>query len=87
MFSILWLKWVLIIFGICVSLLACHNLLLWMEDRGWIYYHKKKASPGTAASAWLQLQSLVEPSKKHVLQVEREEYEEQDGEAGSDLVL
>jgi hypothetical protein len=52
-----------------------------MEQRGWIYYHKKQGSPGTAAQAWLELQSFIEPSKKHVIQVQREEREEDDGDA------
>jgi hypothetical protein len=52
-----------------------------MELRGWIYYHKKKASPGSAANAFLELQSFMEPSKKHVIQVQREEREEDDGDA------
>ena len=47
------------------------------EDRGWIYYRKKSGRPGTAASAFLEIQSMMEPSKKHVLDVMRED-EEQD---------
>jgi hypothetical protein len=85
MVSVLWLKWPLILLGIGVLLFACHKFLSWMEGRGWIYYHKKKASPGTAASAWLELQSMVEPGTKHVLRVEREERQEDDGEGGPDI--
>jgi hypothetical protein len=75
------MTWLLILIGICVGLFALHKLGLWIESRGWIYYHKKKASPGTAASAWLEMQSLIEPGKKHVIQVQREEHEEDDGDA------
>ena len=80
MFSILWLKWLFIIVGGCGALLACHKVLLWMEERGWIYYHKKKPKPGTVANAWLELQSFIEPSRKHVVQVVQEEREEPDVE-------
>ena len=80
MFIVLWLKWPLILLGICAILFTCHKIFLWMEERGWIYYHKRKASPGTAASAWLELHSMIEPGKKHVLKVEREEHEEDDAE-------
>ena len=75
------MKWFLIIIGICIALFALHKLLLWMEARGWIYYHKKKASPGIAASAWLELQSMIEPTKKHVLEIKREEHDEDDEDA------
>ena len=81
MISILWLKWSLIIIGVFLALFVLHKLLLWMEDRGWIYYHKKKASPGTAANAWLELQSMMEPGKKHVLEIKSEEHKEDDGDA------
>ncbi len=85
MFSIMWFKWGWILLSVCFSLIVCHKALQWMEDRGWIYYLKKKATSGTTASAFLELHSLIEPNKKHVLKIEREEYEEQDGEGASDL--
>ncbi len=85
MFAPTWLKWPFIVLCVGALLFAGHKFLLWMEDRGWIYYLKKKASPGTAGSAWLELQSMIEPATKHVLKVEREEHKEEDGEGGPDL--
>jgi hypothetical protein len=39
------------------------------------------------ASAWLELHQLVEPGKQHVLEIQREEYkEEEEGEGGPDEV-
>lgn len=75
------MKWAAIILGISLALFVLHKVLLWMESRGWIYYHKKKGSPGTAANAWLELQSMLKPSIKHVLEIKREEREEDDGDA------
>jgi hypothetical protein len=79
----LWIKWTVISLSVGVFLFAAHKTLLWMERRGWIYYQKKKAQPGTSASAWLELHQLVEPGKKHVLQIQREEHKEEDDQGGS----
>ena len=55
-----------------VAIYAAHRLSCWAEDRGWIYYRKRSGRPGTAASAFLEIHSMMEPSKKHVLEVTRE---------------
>ena len=82
------MKSVLLITGFvlaaAVFLLGIDRLLLWMEKKGWIYYRKKSGSPGTTASAFMQLQSMIEPGKKHVIEYSEQEYEEEDGEAGPD---
>lgn len=59
------------------ALLAFDRLFLWMERRGWIYYRKKTASPRSFSGAFLEIQSLLEPSKKYVLEIEKEEKKEQ----------
>jgi hypothetical protein len=50
-----------------------HRLGLWMESRGWIYYRKKRGSSGGLGTAFLEVQSLLEPSARHVLEVKRNE--------------
>ena len=50
-----------------------HRLGLWMEARGWIYYRKKHGSSSGLGTAFLEIQSLFEPSKRHVLEVRRNE--------------
>ena len=50
-----------------------HRLGLWMEARGWIYYRKKRGSSGGLGTAFLEVQSLLEPSARHVLEVKRNE--------------
>lgn len=47
--------------------------LLAAEERGWIYYRKRRASPGTASGAALEMQSLLEPGTRHVADVLREQ--------------
>jgi hypothetical protein len=45
-----------------------HRLGLWAERRGWIRYRLKRGSSGTLSSAFLEVHSLVEPSRRHVLE-------------------
>lgn len=62
------------------GLYGLHRLLLWAERRGWIYYRRQSSSRASVGSAMLEVHALMEPSKKHVLEV-REEDERRD-EAG-----
>jgi hypothetical protein len=80
------MKAALICLCVAAVLYTAHKFFLWLENRGWIYYQKKKAQPGTVASAWLELHQLVEPGKQHVLEIQREEYKEEEGEGGPDEV-
>jgi hypothetical protein len=62
------------------ALYGLHRLALWAERRGWIYYRRTRASPGTVPRAVLEVQSLFEPSKRYVLeQKARDQVEDEDG--------
>ena len=61
-----------------IAIYAAHRLSCWAEDRGYIYYRKGRGSPGGAGAAFLEIQSMLEPSKKHVLEEMRKEDDEQD---------
>jgi hypothetical protein len=65
------------VIAIAVALYALHRLGLWMEERGWIYYRKKHGSSGSLSSAVLEVQSLFEPSQRHVLEIRRQDDDEQ----------
>ncbi len=69
----------LLIAGILAALYGLHRLALWMEAKGWIYYVKKRASPDTIGSAVLELQQMVKPATKHVLEVRRQRRVENPG--------
>lgn len=62
------MSWIIIIFkwiipiGICLFIVD--RFLLWVESHGWIYYRRKKASPGSFSTAFLEVHSILEPSKK-----------------------
>ena len=62
---------------VVLGLWALHRVALWAERRGWIYWTHRKASPGTAATALLELQSLLEPGNKHVVESRLEDHSEE----------
>ena len=74
----------LLVAAAVVGLWLLHRLALWAERRGWIYYIHKQPSLDTLGSAFLELQQMVEPGKKHVIEAKREQRQEQNGEAGPD---
>jgi hypothetical protein len=50
-----------------------HSLALWAERRGWIYYSKRRGSSGALGSALLEVQAIMEPSKRFVLEERRKD--------------
>ncbi|GAC1339972.1 MAG: hypothetical protein NVS2B9_04350 [Myxococcales bacterium] len=70
-----------ILFWIAVSASALFVLdrgLLKAEERGFLYYRKTKASPGALGSALARIQSVLEPDKAHVADVQqRQEIQEE----------
>jgi len=65
------------ILAIGIALVLLDRLLLWMERKGWVYWRKTTRSTGPGVgNALLEIQSLVEPSARHVLELRREVKEE-----------
>ena len=75
--------WYWLLMAVCVGvvLVLLDRLLLWLEARGWIYYRKKKANPGSLGSAMLEIQSMLQPSGEHVVE-ERRAVKSEEDEAG-----
>ena len=59
--------------GIVVGLYLLDRAGLWMERRGWIYYRKSRGMTTRAGNAFLELHSMLEPEKKHVVEMKKEE--------------
>jgi hypothetical protein len=57
--------WLLIASAILYGL---HRLGLWAESRGWIYYWHKKASPRGIGNSALEVQTLLQPASRHMLE-------------------
>ena len=72
------LVWAVALVGVGVGLFALDRFLLWAEARGWIYYRKKKASPGTLGSAFLEIQGMLQEGAKHTVEERRAEAPEVD---------
>jgi len=66
--------------GLTIAIFVVDRLLLAAEARGWIYYRKRQSSPRTSASAFLELQSMLEPGRKYEIQAIQSEEVERDDE-------
>ena len=76
----------LIVAGLAVALFLGDRLLLWMEERGWVDY--RRTYPGRIGAeqvgpAFLAIQGLLEPEKRHAAEEQtalRTERDESGGE-------
>jgi hypothetical protein len=75
------MKLAAIVAAVVVLLYLIHRLASWMEDRGWIYYRKGHGSSASLGSAFLEVQSMFEPGRKHEIEVRQAEDLEEE-EAG-----
>ena len=54
--------------GFAAALFVGDRLLLWMEERGWIDYRRTypgRLNAGQVGPAFLAIQGLLEPEKRH----------------------
>jgi hypothetical protein len=58
-------------FGLALALWAVHRFLSYAEDRGWVYYRKKRGTYGGLHSTTNFL-NMYDPSRKHLQEVVRE---------------
>lgn len=76
------LRWLVAAIAVAACLVVIDRLLLAAEARGWIYWRRRKASPGSAAGALLELHAMLEPDRRHAAEIVREEAHEEDDEGG-----
>ena len=66
------LLWTAVAVGVLAGLFAFDRLALWMESRGWLYWRRTRRRTGTGlADAFLEVQSLIEPRTRHVVEERR----------------
>ena len=70
-------RWVLVAIGTALVLWGLDRMCLWLESRGWLYYRRVKPSSSSLGTALLELQSILEPSRQHVIEARLEEDDEQ----------
>lgn len=56
-----------------IAIYAAHRLLSWMDDRGWIYYRRRRGTSAALGNAMLQVQTFYQPSVEQVLEARLEE--------------
>jgi hypothetical protein len=81
-----WLLWGLPVVGLVAALYGLDRLCLSLEDRGWLYYRRKKPS-SSPMSAWVAMQHFLEPGVKHVVHAGQERRSEDVEEAGKERLL
>ncbi len=59
-----------------LALWLLDRLALWAESRGWLYYRRRTPSSTAVGNAFLEVQSLLEPSKREIVEIRREEHVE-----------
>ena len=67
------MKWIVIVAAVVLGSILLDQLALWMERRGWIYYRRNKPSRSRLGTAFLEIQSILEPDKKHIIEVKKED--------------
>jgi hypothetical protein len=72
------MKQALILLATGAVLYAIHRLALWAEARGWIYYLHNKPTTSTLGNAFLEVQSLIEPGKRDLVEIRKEDAVEED---------
>jgi hypothetical protein len=58
--------------AVLAALWGLDRILLKAEARGWIYYRKKRGTSSRLGSAFLEVQSVLEPDKRHAAEVRKE---------------
>jgi len=76
---------VLVVAGLAVVVYLGDRLLLWVEWKGWIDYrrtHPGRFNPGQVGPAFLAIQGLLEPEKRHAAEEQTAVKTERDDEGG-----
>jgi hypothetical protein len=79
------MKIVLILAGLVLVGFLIDRLLLWMEWRGWIDYRRNypgRMNQGQIGPAFLTIQGLFEPEKRHAAEEQTALRTERDDEGG-----
>jgi len=71
---------VLILGLLAVLLWLADRALLRAEARGWIYWRKKRGHSDRLGQAFLELHTMLEPGKRHVIEEKRRDRDGKPGE-------
>lgn len=71
-------KWFILAAGAVIVLWVLDRICLWMENHGWIYYRRVKPKGSTIGNAFLELESIVQPSRQNVIEARIKEHTEEE---------
>ncbi len=60
------------ILALAAAMWALDRFATWMESRGWIYWRKSRGYSGRLGGAFLEVQSLLEPQTRHIIEARQE---------------
>ena len=81
------MKIVLVLAGLVLAVFLVDRLLLWMEWRGWIDYRRTnpgRMNHGQIGPAFLTIQGLLEPDKRHAAEEQTALRTDEDESGGPD---
>ena len=79
------MKVILVLAGLVLAGFLIDRVLLWMEWRGWIDYrltNPGRINPGQVGPAFLAIQGLLEPEKRHAAEEQTALRTERDAQGG-----
>jgi hypothetical protein len=71
-------NWALIGAGAVAALFLIDRLLLYFEERGWIFYRRNKPNFQNAASVLIEVHALFEPKMTYVIEQKQQEEQQED---------
>jgi hypothetical protein len=71
--------WILVVIA---ALIGLDRLFLWMEEKGWVYYRKKKSSLGMG-DIFLG-GNVFDPGTKHLMEARQEKTQEEEEDGDDD---
>jgi hypothetical protein len=80
------MKPIVIAILVVLGLAGLHLLALWMERKGWLYYQHEKPSSNRLGNAFLEIQSILEPGKKIIIEEREREKKEERTVTASDTI-
>ncbi len=73
----------IILIKIALSAFLFDQFCLWLERKGWLYYRNKKPTGGAIGGALQELNALLSPSNRHVIETKQNEVQLKKSEAGA----
>ena len=81
-----WLVWPALAIAAVAALFGLDRIGLWLQDRGWLYYRRKRTS-SSPMSSWVAMQQIIEPGVRHVVEVKHHQQSEKEREAGRERLF